>query len=211
VLEVLPLGLPSTLLERRPDIAAAERRVAEANARVGVATAAFFPNLMLAATGGLEATNFSSWLMAPSRFWSLGPQLAFTVLDFGGRAAARDAARAAYDESVANYRQTVLSAFGQVEDNLTGLLVLQREANAQREAVDAAQRSLGSVSNRYENGAVTYLNVVVTQTIVLSDQRAAVQIERRRMEASIALVKALGGGWSAADLPTSSQLTHATD
>jgi len=211
VLEVLPLGLPSTLLERRPDIAAAERRVAEANARVGVATAAFFPNLMLAATGGLEATNFSSWLMAPSRFWSLGPQLAFTVLDFGGRAAARDAARAAYDESVANYRQTVLSAFGQVEDNLTGLLVLQREANAQREAVDAAQRSLGSVGNRYENGAVTYLNVVVTQTIVLSDQRAAVQIERRRMEASIALVKALGGGWSAADLPTSSQLTHATD
>ncbi|OXC79888.1 efflux transporter outer membrane subunit [Caballeronia sordidicola] len=211
VLEVLPLGLPSTLLERRPDIAAAERRVAEANARVGVATAAFFPNLMLAATGGLEATNFSSWLMAPSRFWSLGPQLAFTVLDFGGRAAARDAARAAYDERVANYRQTVLSAFGQVEDNLTGLLVLQREANAQREAVDAAQRSLGSVSNRYENGAVTYLNVVVTQTIVLSDQRAAVQIERRRMEASIALVKALGGGWSAADLPTSSQLTHATD
>ena len=120
-LDALPLGIPSTLLERRPDIAAAERRVAEANARVGVATAAFFPNLLLAATGGLEATHFSSWLMAPSRFWSLGPQLAFTVLDFGGRAAARDAARAAYDESVADYRQTVLTAFGQVEDNLNAL------------------------------------------------------------------------------------------
>jgi NodT family efflux transporter outer membrane factor (OMF) lipoprotein len=194
-LDALPLGIPSTLLERRPDIAAAERRVAEANARVGVATAAFFPNLFLAATGGLEATHFSSWLMAPSRFWSLGPQLAFTVLDFGGRAAARDAARAAYDESVADYRQTVLTAFGQVEDNLNALAVLRRERDSQREAVDAAQRALSKVGNRYENGAITYLSVVVTQAIVLSDQRTAVSIERRRMAASVALVKALGGGW----------------
>jgi NodT family efflux transporter outer membrane factor (OMF) lipoprotein len=196
-LDALPLGIPSTLLERRPDIAAAERRVAESNARVGVATAAFFPNLFLAATGGLEATHFSSWLMAPSRFWSLGPQLAFTVLDFGGRAAARDAARAAYDESVADYRQTVLTAFGQVEDNLNALAVLRRERDSQREAVDAAQRALSKVGNRYENGAITYLSVVVTQAIVLSDQRTAVSIERRRMAASVALVKALGGGWEA--------------
>jgi NodT family efflux transporter outer membrane factor (OMF) lipoprotein len=199
-LAALPLSVPSTLLERRPDIAAAERRVAEANARVGVATAAFFPNLFLAATGGLEATNFSSWLMAPSRFWSLGPSLAFTALDFGGRAAARDAARAAYDASVADYRQTVLSAFGQVEDNLNALEVLRRESEAQRDAVDAAKRALSKVGNRYENGAITYLNVVVTQAIVLSDQRAAVRIERRRMAASVALVKALGGGWTTADL-----------
>ena len=202
-LDALPLGIPSTLLERRPDIAAAERRVAEANARVGVATAAFFPNLLLAATGGLEATNFSSWLMAPSRFWSLGPQLAFTVLDFGGRAAARDAARAAYDESVADYRQTVLTAFGQVEDNVNALQVLRRALDAQREAVDAAQRALSKVGNRYENGAITYLSVVVTQAIVLNDQRAAVSIERRRMAASVALVKALGGGWTAGELRVS--------
>lgn len=202
-LDALPPGIPSTLLERRPDIAAAERRVAEANARVGVATAAFFPNLLLAATGGLEATNFSSWLMAPSRFWSLGPQLAFTVLDFGGRAAARDAARAAYDESVADYRQTVLTAFGQVEDNVTALQVLRRALDAQREAVDAAQRALSKVGNRYENGAITYLSVVVTQAIVLNDQRAAVSIERRRMAASVALVKALGGGWTAGELRVS--------
>ncbi|WP_409021199.1 efflux transporter outer membrane subunit [Caballeronia sp. LZ032] len=207
-LNALPLSVPSALLERRPDIAAAERRVADANARVGVATAAFFPNLLLAATGGLEATHLSSWIEAPSRFWSLGPQLAFTVLDFGGRAAARDAARAAYDESVADYRQTVLSAFGQVEDNLNALDVLRRESAAQRDAVDAAQRALAKVGNRYENGAITYLSVVVTQAIVLSDQRAAVRIERRRMSASVALIKALGGGWSAADLPGTDELSR---
>ncbi|MDR5757202.1 efflux transporter outer membrane subunit [Caballeronia sp. LZ035] len=207
-LNALPLSVPSALLERRPDIAAAERRVADANARVGVATAAFFPNLLLAATGGLEATHFSSWIEAPSRFWSLGPQLAFTVLDFGGRAAARDAARAAYDESVADYRQTVLSAFGQVEDNLNALDVLRRESAAQRDAVDAAQRALSKVGNRYENGAITYLSVVVTQAIVLSDQRAAVRIERRRMSASVALIKALGGGWSVAELPGTDELSR---
>ncbi|WP_244827843.1 efflux transporter outer membrane subunit [Caballeronia sp. TF1N1] len=207
-LAALPLSVPSALLERRPDIAAAERRVAEANARVGVATAAFFPNLLLAATGGLEATNFSSWLMAPSRFWSLGPQLAFTALDFGGRAAARDAARATYDESVADYRQTVLTAFGQVEDNLNALEVLRRESEAQRDAVDAAKRALSKVGNRYENGAITYLNVVVTQAIVLSDQRTEVRIERRRMAASVALIKALGGGWTTAALPDAEEVSR---
>lgn len=207
-LAALPLSVPSALLERRPDIAAAERRVAEANARVGVATAAFFPNLLLAATGGLEATNFSSWLMAPSRFWSLGPQLAFTALDFGGRAAARDAVRATYDESVADYRRTVLTAFGQVEDNLNALEVLRRESEAQRDAVDAAKRALSKVGNRYENGAITYLNVVVTQAIVLSDQRTEVRIERRRMAASVALIKALGGGWTTAALPDAEEVSR---
>lgn len=206
-LAALPLAVPSALLERRPDIAAAERRVAEANARVGVATAAFFPNLLLAATGGLEATHFSSWLMAPSRFWSLGPQLAFTALDFGGRAAARDAARAAYDESVADYRQTVLTAFGQVENNLNALDVLRRESDAQRQAVEAAKRALDKIGNRYENGAITYLNVVVTQATVLSDQRAAVRIEQRRMDASVALVKALGGGWTTDQLPRAEEVS----
>ncbi|WP_321903960.1 efflux transporter outer membrane subunit [Paraburkholderia tropica] len=195
-----PPGVPSTLLERRPDIAAAERRVAAANAQVGVATAAFFPSLMLAVTGGLEATNYSQWLVAPARFWSLGPALAGTLLDFGGREAVRDEARAQYDASVAQYRQTVLDAFGQVEDNLAALRVLEQEAVAQDRAVDAAKRTLAIVEDRYKNGAITYLDVVVAQTTTLSNERQAVAIARRRLAASVALVKALGGGWRAAAL-----------
>ncbi|HTH58917.1 MAG TPA: efflux transporter outer membrane subunit [Paraburkholderia sp.] len=205
---VTPPGVPSTLLERRPDIAAAERRVAAANAEVGVATAAFFPSLVLAVTGGLEATNYSQWLVAPARFWSLGPTLAGTLLDFGGREAVREQARAQYDESVALYRQTVLDAFGQVEDNLASLRVLDQEAAAQDRAVAAAQRTLAIVSNRYRSGAITYLDVVVAQTTALSNEREAVAIARRRMAASVALVKALGGGWQTSDLPTDEQLVH---
>lgn len=203
-----PPGVPSTLLERRPDIAAAERRVAAANAEVGVATAAFFPNLMLAVTGGLEATNYGQWLMAPARFWSLGPALAGTLLDFGGREAVREAARAQYDESVAQYRETVLDAFGEVEDNLATLRVLEQEAAAQDRAVAAAQRTLATVQNRYQSGAITYLDVVVAQTTALTNERQAVAIARRRMAASVALVKALGGGWSASDLPSGDALVH---
>lgn len=198
---VTPTGVPSALLERRPDIAAAERRVAAANAQIGVATAAFFPDLILAVTGGLESTNFAPWLSAPSRFWSLGPQLAGTILDFGARAALRREAQAAYDESVANYRQTVLSAFGEVEDNLAALRVLENEARAQDQAVRAAERALSATTNRYTSGAVTYLDVVVTQAAVLGARRTALAIERRRMLASVALVKALGGGWQAAQSP----------
>nr|WP_321785846.1 efflux transporter outer membrane subunit [Paraburkholderia sp. J94] len=212
-----PPGVPSTLLERRPDIAAAERRVAAANAQVGVATAAFFPSLMLAVTGGLEATNYSQWLVAPARFWSLGPALAGTLLDFGGREAVRNEARAQYDASVAQYRQTVLDAFGQVEDNLAALRVLEQEAVAQDRAVDAAKRTLAIVEDRYKNGAITYLDVVVAQTTALSNEREAVTIARRRLAASVALVKALGGGWNAVALasvdgatPASASVAHAT-
>jgi NodT family efflux transporter outer membrane factor (OMF) lipoprotein len=208
---VTPPGVPSTLLERRPDIAAAERRVAAANAQIGVATAAFFPNLFLAITGGLEATNYSQWLVAPARFWSLGPQIAGTLLDFGGRAAVRDEARAQYDESVAQYRQTVLDAFGQVEDNLATLRVLEQEALAQDRAVAAAQRTLAIVDNRYRSGAITYLDVVVAQTTALTNERDAVTIARRRLAASVALVKALGGGWDATALPSADQLVHPSD
>ncbi|CAG9274510.1 NodT family efflux transporter outer membrane factor (OMF) lipoprotein [Paraburkholderia unamae] len=203
-----PPGVPSKLLERRPDIAAAERRVAAANAQVGVATAAFFPSLMLAVTGGLEATNFSQWLVAPARFWSLGPTLAGTLLDFGGREAVRDAARAQYDENVAQYRETVLDAFGEVEDNLATLRVLEQEALAQDRAVDAARRTLATIESRYRSGAITYLDVVVAQTTTLTNERQAVAISRRRMAASVALVKALGGGWNAADLPGDDALVH---
>ena len=203
-----PPGVPSTLLERRPDIAAAERRIAAANAQVGVATAAFFPSLMLAVTGGLEATNFSQWLVAPARFWSLGPTLAGTLLDFGGRESVRDEARAQYDASVAQYRETVLDAFGEVEDNLAALRVLDQEAAAQDRAVDAAQRTLATINNRYRSGAITYLDVVVAQTTALTNERQAVAISRRRMAASVALVKALGGGWTTADLPGDATLLH---
>jgi NodT family efflux transporter outer membrane factor (OMF) lipoprotein len=205
---IAPVGVPSTLLERRPDIAAAERQMVDLNAQIGVATAAYFPNLILSVSGGLEATNFSDWLLAPARFWSLGPTLAGTLLDFGGRAAKKAEAQANYDEGIAQYRQTVLTAFGQVEDNIAALRVLEQEAQAQDDAVSAAQRSLAIVSNRYKNGAITYLDVVVAQTTALTNERQAVSIARRRMAASVALIKALGGGWDATSLPTDEQLTH---
>ncbi|WP_429315342.1 efflux transporter outer membrane subunit [Paraburkholderia sp. GAS448] len=205
---VAPAGVPSALLERRPDIAAAERTMAQTNAQIGVATAAFFPNLILSVTGGLEATDYSQWLLAPARFWSLGPSIAYTLLDFGGRAAVKEEAKAHYDESVANYRQTVLTAFGDVEDNLAALRVLEQEAHAQDEAVKAAERALAVISNRYKNGAITYLDVVVAQTTALSNERQAVTLARRRMAASVALIKALGGGWDASQLPTDEQLVH---
>ncbi|MEI5997261.1 efflux transporter outer membrane subunit [Paraburkholderia bengalensis] len=205
---IAPVGVPSTLLERRPDIASAERHVVDLNAQIGVVTAAYFPNLILSVTGGLEATNFSQWLLAPSRFWSLGPSLAGTLLDFGGRASRKAEAQANYDEGVAQYRQTVLTAFGQVEDNIAALRVLEQEAQAQDDAVSAAQRSLAIMTNRYKNGAITYLDVVVAQTTALTNEREAVSIARRRMAASVALVKALGGGWDTSALPTDEQLTH---
>jgi NodT family efflux transporter outer membrane factor (OMF) lipoprotein len=205
---IAPIGVPSTLLERRPDIASAERRVVDLNAQIGVATAAYFPNLILSVTGGLEATNFSQWLLAPSRFWSLGPSLAGTLLDFGSRAAQKAEAQANYEEGVAQYRETVLTAFGQVEDNIAALRVLEQEAQAQDDAVAAAQRSLAILTNRYRNGAITYLDVVVAQTTALTNERGAVSIARRRMAASVALIKALGGGWDTSGLPTDDQLTH---
>jgi NodT family efflux transporter outer membrane factor (OMF) lipoprotein len=208
---VAPTGVPSALLERRPDIASAERNIVDANAQIGVATAAFFPNLLLSVTGGLEATNYSQWLLAPARFWSLGPTVAGTLLDFGARSAQKAQAQANYDESVAQYRQTVLNAFGEVEDNLAALRVLEREAKAQDEAVSAAERSLAILSDRYKNGAITYLDVVVAQTTALTNEVQAVSIARRRMAASVALVKALGGGWDVSDLPTDEQIVHPPD
>jgi NodT family efflux transporter outer membrane factor (OMF) lipoprotein len=208
---VTPSGVPSQLLERRPDIASAERHIVDENAQIGVATAAFFPNLVLSLTGGFEATNYSQWLMAPSRIWSLGPTLAGTLLDFGGRSAKKDEAIANYDESVAQYRQAVLDAFGQVEDNLAALRVLEQEAQAQDQAVSAAQRSLAILSDRYKNGAITYLDVVVAQTTALNNEVQAVTIARRRMAASVALIKALGGGWDVSALPTEQQLVHPDD
>jgi NodT family efflux transporter outer membrane factor (OMF) lipoprotein len=193
-LPAIPAGLPSQLLERRPDIAAAERRVAAANAQIGQARAAFFPDLTLAASGGLESTFFAPWLTASSVFWALGPQLVGTLFDGGRRSAVVRGANAQYDSTVADYRQTVLTAFQQVEDNLAALNVLSTEASQQQRAVDAAALSLRLTMDRYRAGAVDYLFVVAAQTTMLTNQRTAADIARRREDASVALIEALGGG-----------------
>ncbi|SEB23555.1 efflux transporter outer membrane subunit [Paraburkholderia sartisoli] len=196
----IPVGLPSQLLERRPDIAAAERRVAAANAQVGEAHAAFYPDLTLSATAGLESTFFAPWLTAPSLFWSIGAQLAGTLFDGGRRDAALKGANAQYDGAVAGYRQTVLVAFQQVEDNLCAITTLASEADSQQRATSAAELSLKLTMNRYQAGAVSYLDVVTAQTIALTNERTADQIDARRVDASVQLLKALGGGWDRATL-----------
>jgi NodT family efflux transporter outer membrane factor (OMF) lipoprotein len=196
----IPAGVPSQLLERRPDIAAAERRVAAANAQIGQARAAFYPNLTLSATAGLESTLFAPWLPASSLFWSLGSQIAGTLFDGGRRTAALKGANAQYDGTVADYRQTVLVAFQQVEDNLSSLDTLANEADSQQRATTAADLSLKLTSNRFQAGAVNYLDVVTAQTIALSNERTAEQIDARRIDASVRLLKALGGGWDRASL-----------
>ncbi len=198
---VIPVTLPSELLERRPDIAAAERRAAAANAQIGVATSAFFPRLLLAATGGYESTKLADWFSLPSRFWSIGPSLVATLFDAGKRRAGVEQARASYDAAVAAYRLDVLTSFQQVEDNLAALRILSQEAAQQAAAAAAAERSLTIARNRYLAGTTTYLEVVTAQTIALSNERAAVEIQIRRMIAAVNLIKALGGSWRASDLP----------
>jgi NodT family efflux transporter outer membrane factor (OMF) lipoprotein len=188
-------GLPSQLLERRPDVAAAERRVAAANAAVGVARAAYFPVFSLAAAVGAQSTSASHWISAPSEFWSVGPQALLTVFDAGLHSAQSAAAHAAYDEQVANYRGTVLTAYQEVEDNLAALRQLQRENLSQAAAVDAAQGALRQANLRYQAGLVTYLEVVTTENTALATQLAAVDIQVRRVNATVLLVKALGGDW----------------
>src|SRR4029450_4843576 len=202
----VPVGLPSQLLERRPDIAAAERRVAEANAEIGVTKAAFFPSLVLGATGGLESTSIASWFTWPARFFSLGPTLSQTLFEKGRRAAATEAARAQYDGTVANYRQTVLTAFQEVEDNLAALRILSRELEQQNAAVASAQRTLSLSTERYKSGIDSYLNVITAQTTLLANQRTAVNLQMQQMTASVLLVKALGGGWNASQLPSQKEL-----
>ncbi len=203
---VIPVGLPSELLERRPDIAAAERRLAAANAQIGVAKAAYFPSILLNATGGFESTHFSDWLNWPSRLWAVGLSITETVFDGGLRGALTDQARAAYDATIANYRQTVLGGFLEVEDNLAALRILEQEASVQGEAVEAARKSLEISRNQYKAGTVSYLDVVVVQAIWLASERAAIDILGRRMIASVLLIKAIGGGWTSAELPSNKDL-----
>ncbi|MEP7061837.1 MAG: efflux transporter outer membrane subunit [Betaproteobacteria bacterium] len=192
----IPPGVPSQLLERRPDVAAAERRMAAANAQVGVATAAFFPTLGLSASGGFASSSLSRLLSLPNRFWSIGANLAEPLFDAGLRSAQREAARAAYDETVAAYRQVVLGGFQQVEDNLATLAVLKEEATIQELAVESARRSVELTTNQYKAGIVGYLNVVAAQTIQFNNERTLVLLRGRQLQASVALVQALGGGWS---------------
>ena len=200
----IPALLPAELLERRPDIAAAERRVAAANAQVGVATAAFFPRLLLAASAGLQTTSLGSLFSAPSRFWSLGPSLLQTLFDGGKRRAARDQARASYDAAVAGYRQSALGAFQEVEDGLAAQRILGTEAAQQAAAVAAADRLVTLARSRYRGGITSYLEVSIAETAALNNHRAGVQVHTRRLTNGVALVKALGGGWDAASLPPSS-------
>jgi NodT family efflux transporter outer membrane factor (OMF) lipoprotein len=198
----IPVGLPSALLERRPDIAGAERRMAAANAQIGVAVAAYYPTVTLSLSAGFQSGSVSQWFTWPSRFFSVGPSITETVYDGGLRRAQTLEARAAYDASVAAYRQTVLTAFQGVEDNLAALRVLEQESRVQDEAVAAAQQSVTLTTNQYKAGTVSYLNVITVQTIALNNQIAAVQILGRRMAAAVLLIQALGGGWSASDLPS---------
>ncbi len=204
---VLPLSVPSELLERRPDIASAERQVAAANAQIGVAKAAYYPTITLGATAGLESSKTSNWLSLPSRFWSIGPDAVLLLFDGDRRKALNDQAAAAYDATVAAYRQTVLVAFQDVEDNLAALGILAEEAQIQDGAVKAAQRSLTLTTNRYTAGAASYLDVVVAQTFSLSNERVALDISRRRMSAAVRLVKAVGGDWNVAQLPGADALS----
>jgi NodT family efflux transporter outer membrane factor (OMF) lipoprotein len=199
----IPVGLPSQLLERRPDIAAAERRVAEANEQVGIAKAAYYPTVMLNASVGFEGSSFGNVLNASSLLWSVGASITQTIFDGGRRRATSDAARASYDATVAAYRQTTLTAFQQVEDNVAALRILEQEAQQQRRAVQSAQESLQLFTNRYRGGVDNYLQVITAQTVTLTNQRTEIDILRRRMGASVLLVKALGGGWDVATLPTS--------
>ncbi|MDE0854307.1 MAG: efflux transporter outer membrane subunit, partial [Nevskia sp.] len=195
----IPPGLPASLLQRRPDVAAAERRVAAANASIGVARAAFFPDLSLSATIGFQSTNTDNWLMAPSTFWAVGPTLTQTLFDAGLHNAQLAAAKARLDETAARYRSTVLGAFQQVEDNLALLENYKIEYVDESAAVASAQKTLDISMTQYRDGGVSYLEVVDSQTAALAAEQAQLRLETRQVRASIDLVRALGGGWTSSD------------
>jgi NodT family efflux transporter outer membrane factor (OMF) lipoprotein len=205
---VVPVGLPSQLLERRPDVAAAERNMASANAQIGVAYAAFYPALTLSATGGMESSTIQKLLEWPSRFWSVGPSISETVYDGGLRRATVNQHIAAYNANVAAYRQSVLTAFQQVEDSLAAVRILSQQIRRQQEAVDSAQTFLKLESGRYEDGIDPYIDVVIAQTTLLSNRQALTVLDIQQMTASVQLIEALGGGWDRSQLPTPLQVTQ---
>ena len=194
-------GMPSQLLERRPDIAGAERRIAAANEQIGIARAAYFPTIMLGLVGGFESKSFPDWLTGSSALWSIGASAAETVFDAGRRRAVSDQAKSSYDEMVANYQQTVLTSFQEVEDSLADLRVLEDESKTQDAAVAAANRALDQTTNRYKGGLDTYLTVITAQSAALANERTAVSLLTRRLTSTVLLVKALGGGWDVSKLP----------
>jgi NodT family efflux transporter outer membrane factor (OMF) lipoprotein len=198
----VPVALPAQLLERRPDIAAAERRMAAANEQIGIARAAYFPTLNLAALAGFEGSSLLNWFNWPSRFWAVGASVSETIFDGGRRRATTESARAGYDASIANYRQTVLTSFQQVEDNLVALRELSTESVQQHEATTSAEESLRLFQNRYAGGVDTYLQVVTSQTTALENERNDIDLMRRRLEANVLLIKAVGGGWDVSILPS---------
>lgn len=200
-LPAIPVALPSTLLERRPDVAAAERRAAAANALIGVARAAFFPSISLTASGGFENTGHADWLTASNGFWSIGPRFSFALFDAGKRHAIDAQAHAVFNEAADRYRSTTLTAFREVEDNLALLHLLDEEAKQENAAVASAQNTLHLAMDRYENGAVNYLDVVASQTAALQAQRTLLVLHDRQLRASVGLIRAIGGGWSDAQMP----------
>jgi NodT family efflux transporter outer membrane factor (OMF) lipoprotein len=207
---VVPPGVPSALLERRPDIAASERSAAAANAQIGVAIAAYYPAITLSASYGLVSSAIENLFRASNAVWSVGPQLAETVFDAGLRSAQVAAARAAYDQTIANYRQTVLAAFQQVEDELAALRILEQQADVQDRAVKAAEEAERLILNQYTAGTVAYTNVVTAQTVSLGNKQTALVILQSRLAASVVLIEALGGGWTAADLPSHDQIRQSS-
>jgi NodT family efflux transporter outer membrane factor (OMF) lipoprotein len=207
---LIPIGVPSQLLERRPDVAATERLMVQANAQIGVAKAAYFPTLTLSATGGFESSSASDWLTWPSRFWSVGPALAETLFDAGLRRATVQQYQAAYDQTVATYRQTVLTAFQQVEDNLAALRILTIQLQQQDDAVASSQRFLTIATDRYKLGLDPYLDVITAQTAYLSNQQTAVTLRMQQLTDSVQLIEALGGGWDTAQLPSQHDIANAT-
>jgi NodT family efflux transporter outer membrane factor (OMF) lipoprotein len=208
---VLPPGLPSTLLERRPDIAAAERQMQEENALIGVQIAAFYPDISLSTLGSFVGSPLSQLFTVANRTWSMGAQAGETLFNGGARTAAVAAARATYDQSVANYRQVVLSALQQVEDELASLRILERQKHAEDVAVAAAQRAVDVTFNQYRAGTVAYTSVITEQTSLLTNQQSQLAVQQSRLVASVALVEALGGGWGAEQLPARKDLPNALD
>ncbi len=197
----VPLGVPSQLIERRPDIAAAERRVAAANAQIGIAVSAFYPTISLGGTGGFESTHGGTWIQGPSSLWSLGAQATELLFDAGQRHALTDQSRHAYEAQAATYKATVLGAFNEVEDKLSDLRVLEQESAAEQRAVADAQHSLDLSNQRYKGGVTSYLEVLTAESTLLTNQRTETDLQTRRFAASVQLVRALGGGWDASQLP----------
>jgi NodT family efflux transporter outer membrane factor (OMF) lipoprotein len=203
----IPIGVPSQLLERRPDIASSERAMAVANAQIGIADAAFYPSLVLSASGGFNSSTLGHLFDWPSRFWSIGPSISATVLDVGLRSAGAQQYTATYNASVASYRETVLTAFQQIEDYLASVRILSQQILKQQQAVDSAQRFVDLETERYRTGIDPYVNVVTAQTTLLNDQRTLATLRTQAMTSSIQLIQALGGGWDRTQLPTPSELS----